>query len=59
MSETVTDSCGCVFCDLGLLQIEVGARGFRHLLDDGQLVDCTKPFVSDNLRTITDKEAGQ
>lgn len=58
MSETVTESCGCVFCDLGLFR-HLGTHGYFHRRANGELTDCTKPFVSDNLRAITDKEAGQ
>jgi hypothetical protein len=41
--EKVTPSCGCVFCDIGLVPI-YGRTGYVHYAPIGQqLVECTNP----------------
>lgn len=37
--ETVTPSCGCVFCDLKLLPTHC-TDGWFHLLSDGRTIPC-------------------
>jgi hypothetical protein len=44
MEETVTDSCGCVFCDLELQPTRC-TDGWFHLMDDGRTIPC--PIVKD------------
>jgi hypothetical protein len=39
MSEAVTPSCGCVFCDLRLKPTRC-TDGWFHLLSDGRTIPC-------------------
>lgn len=70
MSEAIKDSCGCVFCDLGVPFAQINEITVDQHLVKAELIKCSRPMrfvpvgellasgkvTSDNLRPVTKGE---